>query len=76
MFQSSYQVEGNPKTVKYWLAEILGKAKPHVTLSEKHSVHTWMTCQNMGMLKFLHDNTKEMLRSANEFLQKNDFKNE
>lgn len=62
----SYVANGEPKTVKYWLAKLIGPLE--VTLSHEHQTMKWLNLEeSISLSKFKE--MEEMLRAADKYLQ-------
>lgn len=65
----TYEVKGKPKTVVYWLAELLNSDKS-IELSEEHQAYQWLSIEDAcSVVKY--SDIQSMLRNLNEYIHQN-----
>ncbi|XP_076669611.1 purine phosphoribosyltransferase family protein Apf [Andrena cerasifolii] len=65
----TYEVTGKPKTVVYWLAELLNSDKS-VEMSEEHQAYQWLSIEDAcSVVKY--SDMQSMLRNLNEYIHQN-----
>ncbi|XP_026466803.1 bis(5'-nucleosyl)-tetraphosphatase [asymmetrical]-like [Ctenocephalides felis] len=64
----SYEANGKPKIVIYWLAEMIAKDKG-IILSEEHQAYKWLELRDALALAE-YQSTKELLEYCDNFIHK------
>ena len=62
----NYEVNGKPKTVVYWLAELVNIDKP-IQLSHEHQAFKWLPLQEACSIAKYQD-MQNVLKSFNEYI--------
>uniref|UniRef100_A0A6M2DPM5 Bis(5'-nucleosyl)-tetraphosphatase [asymmetrical] n=1 Tax=Xenopsylla cheopis TaxID=163159 RepID=A0A6M2DPM5_XENCH len=64
----SYEAQGKPKTVVYWLAELL-EIQKKITLSNEHQAYKWLELHEATEL-VEYSNMKELLEYCSAYIKK------
>lgn len=65
----NYLVQGKPKTVIYWLAELLNSNKP-IQLSDEHQTFKWLPLEEACTIS-KYEEMQVTLRNFNDYILKN-----